>query len=155
MCIRDRVNKTIKLAIQFNLLWSAIVAVLLAIFAKPIASAFSDDPEVIRYTVMFFWIVPFSYGLGNLVFGWSSAFNAMGKPQKAFVMIFVKSFVLTVPAAVIGGWMNGTTGIFIALAAANVIAGGLFHILSARSCKREEKKCIDDVKREPEPANAA
>ena len=144
----DRVHKTINLAILFNLAWSAFIAVILAVLAKPLATAFSEDPNVIRYTILFFWIVPFSYGIGNLVFGWSSAFNAMGKPQKAFIMIFVKSFVLTVPAAFLGGWLYGVIGIFVAIAIANIIAGGLFHFLSARQCHNEEQKCVDESRAE-------
>jgi putative MATE family efflux protein len=136
----DRVHKTISIAIVFNLIWSALAAVILGVFAVPIASAFSDDPEVIRYASLFFWIVPITYGIGNLVFGWSSAFNAMGKPQKSFVMIFVKAFVLTIPAVYIGSWLYGMMGIFFAAALVNVISGILFHVLSNRYCRDEEIK---------------
>lgn len=136
-----RVHETVNLAILFNMAWSAIIAVILALLAKPIATAFSEDPGVIEYTILFFWVVPFSYGLGNLVFGWSSAFNAMGKPQRAFSLIVVKSFAITIPAILIGGWMNGATGVFIAIAISNVISGILLHWLSAKSCKKAEANC--------------
>lgn len=136
----DRVHKTINTAIVFNLIWSALAAVILGVFAVPIAAAFSDDPEVIRYASLFFWIVPITYGIGNLVFGWSSAFNAMGKPQKSFVMIFVKAFVLTVPAVYIGSWLYGMMGIFFAAALVNIVSGILFHFLSNRYCRDEEVK---------------
>jgi hypothetical protein len=62
--------------------------------------------------------VPFSYGFGNLVFGWSSAFNAMGLPQRAFFMILVKTAV-TIPAAWAGGHFYGVAGIFWAIALTN------------------------------------
>ena len=140
----SRVHETINLAILFNLAWSALVAVILALLAKPLAGAFSDDPLVLKYTVLFFWIVPFSYGLGNLIYGWSSAFNAMGKPQKAFVMIFVKSFVLTVPGVLIGAWLYGIIGVFIAIALTNVISGAGFHLLSANQCKKAEQRCLTE-----------
>lgn len=130
----DRARKTINLAIIFNLGWSAAVAIILALAAKPIAAAFSDDPAVVDATILFFWIVPFSYGIGNLVFGWSSAFNAMGKPQKAFVMVFVKSFIITIPAIILGGKLYGYEGVLWAIAISNIISGGLFHILSSRQC---------------------
>lgn len=137
----DRVHQTINLAILFNLVWSALIAVILAVFAKPIALAFTDDTQVIKYTVMFFWLIPFSYGIGNLVFGWSSAFNAMGKPKNAFIMIFVKSFIITIPAVLIGSWLYGAAGVFVGIALSNVISGALFHILSRQQCAKAERNC--------------
>ena len=141
-----RARKTINLAIAFNLGWSAAVALILALAAKPIAALFTDDPAVIQAAILFFWIVPFSYGIGNLVFGWSSAFNAMGKPQKAFVMVFVKSFIITIPAVVIGGKIYGYEGVLWALAISNIISGALFHILSARQCRIAETCDQNDLK---------
>lgn len=134
----ERVHETINLAIGFNLIWSALVAVVLAVFAYPIAGAFSDDPRVIEYTVLFFFLVPVSYGVGNIVFGWSSAFNAMGMPQKAFVMIVAKALGLSIPAAYIGGVLYGVTGIIVSITIANFVSGLFFHFVSRRSCHQKE-----------------
>ena len=134
----DRVHKTIRLAIIFNLLWSGLIALFLILFAKPVAAAFSSDPVVIHYTVLFFWIVPITYGIGNLVFGWSSAFNAIGRPQNAFIMIFVKSFILTIPAVIGGGYFYGVSGILCAIASTNIVGGLVFHFLSKRQLAAQE-----------------
>ena len=136
-----RVNKTIRLAIIFNFIWSFFVAGILFLLARPIAGAFSDDPQVIEYAALFFFIVPISYAFGNLVFGWSSAFNAMGKPQQAFVMIFVKSIIITIPAVFIGAHLDGVRGVFIGLALANLATGMFFHFISRRKCRREANRC--------------
>jgi len=134
----DRSMQTINMAIGFNFLWSFLVAAILGIFAVPIASLFSDDLAVINYTRLFFWIVPISYAFGNLVMGWSSAFNAIGLPKKAFVMIVVKSLVITIPAVYLGSYINGVTGIFAALAISNFVAGGLFHYSSRKKYKQAQ-----------------
>lgn len=131
----DRVRETLKLAMNFNIAWSAFIAVILGLLAKPIAGIFSNDPDVIRYAALFFWIVPFSYILSNIVNGWASAFNAMGQPQKSFIMIVVKMIVLLVPAVYAGHHVGGITGIFIAIAAVNVLAGGVFHLWSWKTIK--------------------
>lgn len=141
----DRVHKTINLSIGFNVVWSFAVALVLGVFSSAIARAFSDDPQVVRYTVLFFWIVPFSYAFGNLVFGWASSFNAMGMPQRAFVMITVKSLILTVPAVLIGGHLYGVIGIFIAIAAVNISSGAFFHALSWRTCMKREHAIEETV----------
>jgi len=119
-----RVHETINLAIGFNFIWSFLVAAIMGIFATQIAGLFTDDQAVIDYTKLFFWIVPVSYAFGNLVMGWASAFNAMGLPKKAFLLIVVKSLVITIPAVYIGSYVNGVTGIFAGLAIANFLAGG-------------------------------
>lgn len=131
--IYSRVHQTINMAIGFNLIWSFTIALLFGLFAKNIAGLFSDDPAVIYYATLFFWIVPFSYAFGNLVFGWSSAFNALGMPERSFVMIVTKA-ALIVLGVFIGSWFLGVMGIFIALAVVNVVAGIFFHIISWRTC---------------------
>lgn len=135
----QRVRKTLSLAIGFNVIWSLFVALILALFGKPIAALFSTDPVVIEYAVLFFWLVPFSYAFGNLIMGWASAFNAMGMPQRSLVMIVVKMLLLLLPAVFIGDHFGGITGIFIAMAAVNVVSGVLFHWLSWRSCLYHSK----------------
>lgn len=135
-----RVHKTINTAIGFNFIWSFLTAIILGLLAKQIAGLFSDDPAVVYFAALFFWIVPFSYAFGNLVLGWGSAFNAMGMPQRAFFMIVVKALVLTVPAVYIGSKLYGVKGIFIAIAAVNVIAGIGFHIASWKICLEFENR---------------
>ena len=141
----DRVNETLKLGIGFNFIWSAFIAVILALFAKPIIGLFTDDPEIIRVGVLFFWVVPASYACGNLIMGWASAFNAMGMPQRSVMMIFVKMVVLLIPASYIGNEMGGILGIFIAMAAVNVVSGLTFHILNARMCKAKQAACLNSI----------
>lgn len=132
----DRVRLVIKQAIQINFAWCLFVAIILAITGNMIASQFSNDSNVIDIASFFFFIVPITYGIGNLVYGWSSAFNAMGKPQRAFTMIFTKAFIILIPALLIGSYLNGVQGIILAIAATNIIAGTLFHFICRRICNQ-------------------
>ncbi len=118
-----RVNATLKHAFAFAILWSLFVAVLLALFGRSIAGLFTTEPDVLHACLLYFWIVPASYAFGNLVNGWSSAFNAMGLPKNAFMLIVVRTLVLTLPLAWIGHRLAGTAGVFAGIALANVIAG--------------------------------
>lgn len=133
-----RVNRTIRDAIGFSVLWSIGTAVILMILAEPIAELFSGDPIVIYYTKMYFLIVPASYLFSNLVNGWGSAFNAMGKPQMSVIMTVVKMLVLLIPGTVIGAKAGGVMGIFTALALVNIVTGLGFHVWSRRVCTRLE-----------------
>lgn len=137
----SRVYKTINKAITLNLIWSGSVAVILGLFAYPIAGVFSEDPKVVEITALFFWVVPFSFAFGNLVNGWAAAFNAIGLPKRAFFMIAVKAFGLSIPGVIIGNYFFGIPGIFAAVALTNVISGVFFHFYSKSSCAREEAAC--------------
>ncbi len=126
----ERSILTVKLAVIINVIWSLIIAVLLMIFAKNIAMIFSDDPAVIDYAITFFWIVPLSYICANPVNAWVSTFNAIGKPRRSFMIIFIKMIILTLPAIYIGSALYGATGIFMAIAGVNYLSGLLIHAWS-------------------------
>ncbi len=130
----SRVHETLKKAIGFNIIWSLGVAVLLLLFGKHIASLFSTDPDIIQIAQLFFWIVPLSYALSNLLNGWMSAFNAMGNPKRSLTMMFIKYILMLLPALWIGQFY-GVVGIFSALALVNIVSGILFHILNWKMCK--------------------
>lgn len=126
----DRVRDTLRLSINFNVIWSVLVAIILGLFAHPIMGLFSNDENVIRYGVLFFWIVPFTYVFSNLFRGWASAYNAMGKPQIAASMVFIELVIFMIPAVIFGNYIDGARGIFIAIAAVNFITGLAFHVWS-------------------------
>jgi len=139
----NRVHETLKIAINFNIIWSIFIAIILGLFANQIAGIFSESSEMTSIMVLFFLLVPFSYCFGNLIMGWGSAFNAMGMPQRSVVMIFTRMIILLVPALYIGEKYYGIQGIFMAIAITNIIAGLFFHILNWRYCKNKER-CIEN-----------
>lgn len=124
----DRVRETLKNAIWFCIYWSLFVALVLGLYATFFAELFSDETGVQKYIVLYFLIVPLSYPLSNIVNGWASAFNAMGKPQVAAGMLFLKLIALLIPALYIGHHLAGVAGIFAAIAIVNIITGIAFHI---------------------------
>lgn len=136
----DRVHKTITLTIIFNFIWSFTVAGIFCLFGAQIADAFTDDPAVIEIARQYLVIIPVSYAFGNLVFGWASTFNAVGRPERAFVMIVCKYLIFMIPALFIGREFGGIKGIFAAIACVNVFGGLLFHFISRRACARFEEQ---------------
>jgi putative MATE family efflux protein len=135
----DRVHDVLKKAFGFAFAWSLGVGILAILSAKFIGGLFSDEADFVAMMQLYFMIVALTYAPGNLVQGWSSAFNAVGMPRRSFLMIFVRLIVLQIPLAYIGGAMWGATGIFASIAATNLISGIGFHILNRRVCSDEEK----------------
>ncbi len=134
----ERVHETLRDAIGFSMFWCIGVAALLMIFAVPLASVFSIDPIVIYYAKLSFLIVAPSYMFNALVNGWSSAFNAMGKPQMSLMMTVIKMLVLLIPAVLIGAQQAGVLGIFWAISLVNIATGLGFHLWSRSVVMRTE-----------------
>jgi putative MATE family efflux protein len=138
----DRVRQTLRKAIGFSVLWSIAIAVILCLLAESISSLFSDDPIVIYYAKISFLIIAPSYLFNNLANGWSSAFNAMGRPQISFAMTITKMIVLMIPGVLIGAQTGGVIGVFIAIAAVNIISGLAFHFTSVHLYRSTEIKTL-------------
>lgn len=133
----DRVKETLRQALAFCVIWSVAVAIVLGLFASQLAHLFSEDSGVQDIMILYFLLVPFSYPFSNLASGWGSAFNAMGKPQYAAGIIFLKTIALMIPAAHLGYNLYGATGVFGAIAIVNVMTGAVFHVLGWISCSRK------------------
>ena len=130
----DRVHETLRKAIGFSILWCISFAAIMVLFAEKLASAFSQDAAVIYYAVLSFQIIAPTYMFHALVNGWSSAFNAMGKPQMSVYMTVIKMILLMVPAVILGAQWGGVKGVFTAVAVVNVITGLAFHFWSRNVC---------------------
>ena len=130
----ERVHETLRNAIAFSIFWSIGFSAILIFFGEVIASEFSTEPTVIYYAVLSFQIIAPSYMFHALVNGWSSAFNAMGKPQMSVYMTVIKMLVLMVPAVIIGAKLGGVIGLFIAISSVNVVTGLVFHFWSRSVC---------------------
>lgn len=135
-----RVHETLRKAIGFSVFWCIGVAAILMIFAEDISSIFSDDTIVVYYATMSFMIVAPSYLFNSLVNGWSSAFNAMGKPQMSVMMTVIKMIALMIPSVLIGAELGGVMGIFWAISLVNIVTGLGFYVWSWRVCTATETR---------------
>ena len=77
---KDRTLEAIRFAGRYAIVWGLGAAMLLALFATPIAGIFSDDARVIPIIASFLWIVPVSYGLYGVSLLTSVSFNAINRP---------------------------------------------------------------------------
>lgn len=117
----SRITKGLRYSFVFSLIWGAVVFVLLLMFGKPIAAAFSQDSIVIDITWRYFIIIGASYGMQGIVVLTTSAFNGLNKPIPSAILSIIRMFVLYVPLAWIGSRVFGINGIFWACFIANFI----------------------------------
>jgi putative MATE family efflux protein len=135
-----RVITGIRHSKRFSLVWGAVLYLLLASLAHPIAAIFSENPQVRSITVLYLRIVPLGYGLQGILFLCAASMNVLNKPLQAAGVAMVQMFLFYVPLAYIASGLWGPTGVFAALALAYIAAGAAAHLLLNRFLR--ERKLI-------------
>ncbi|MCY3811327.1 MAG: MATE family efflux transporter [Gammaproteobacteria bacterium] len=119
----DRVKQALSLTHRFSLAWGVVTFVLMVLVGKSIVAVIDDNPTVIEVSVWFFYIIPLSIGFMGMTQIASSCFNALGKPTPSLVISLLRALVIIVPLAILGNYLFGYVGIFIATAITNVVVG--------------------------------
>ena len=119
----DRVRKGLKQGFGFSLLWGCFVAVVLAVFGKPLVQLFDKDPMVVEVAYTYLLIVPISYGARGVIMLSCSGFNGLGRPLPSAFMILARTIVLYLPLAYLGKWLLGYSGVFAAASVCNMSIG--------------------------------
>lgn len=120
-----RIREAVRAGAIFCLAWGAGSFLVLASLAPLLMGIFTDDTIVISAGALFLRVVPFSHwavGIGLLV---GSVFNALGRPLNAAGLVALRLLGLAVPLAWLGSRVLGVTGIFGALALANVLGAAV------------------------------
>lgn len=137
----SRVEEAIKFGGKASVYLGLFVALILFIFIKPIAALFSENTEVIDYTSNYFYIVGLSYVFYGLYIITSSIFNGLSLIFQSLKLSLVKSFAFTIPLTLLGSFW-GINGIYIGLAASNVLAG----LFSAYEMRKDFRRVNSDLK---------
>jgi len=146
----DRVRKALRLSYQFSLFWGLICFLLLAPFGSWILSQFNENTTVIESGALYLWIVPISYGFMGIGSMAGACFVALGKPLPNLIMSILRMAVVYIPMAMLGNYLMGFPGIFVATALANFIMGGVAWIWNRSMLRQEVRKLgIDDTGHDP------
>jgi putative MATE family efflux protein len=119
----DRVKEAVNVSNKFAMIWGLIAWAILAVFAKPVASVFNDNEEVIQTVQLYLWIVPAGFGLQGILSIINSHLNTISKPLQASLIIVIQMLVVGIPAIYMGKQLAGIQGIFIALALTYAVGG--------------------------------
>jgi putative MATE family efflux protein len=120
---RDRILLALRQCFIFCLAYGAVLAVVVAALAVPIAGLFSDSAETVRVAALYLWIVPISYGAAGIVMLVNACFNGLGRPLPATTISVTRMVVVYIPLALAGKALFGIPGIFAAYAVSNISIG--------------------------------
>ena len=135
----ERVTLALKLSYRFALIWGIVMAFVLGIAAQPIATLFSDNPDVIDLVTLYLRLVPLGYGLQGIVLLSNTTLNVLRKPFHASALSLIQMFVLYIPFAALASYTLGMPGIFVALLNANIITGVLAYFWVRRTFNIEQR----------------
>ncbi|WP_227368168.1 MATE family efflux transporter [Halomonas sp. M20] len=117
----ERVKQAILGCFVFVLVWQLIIWGVLQLLAPWLTSSYAQNPEVGDVLRLFLWWVPLGLGAQGVVILANSSFNALHQPRRALELSVVRLFVLFVPLAWLGGYLQGPLGIFFGMMFANLI----------------------------------
>ena len=133
----DRVKRALKLTNGFCLAWGAFTFAVMVTFGGDLVALIDENPVVVEVAVAFFLIIPLTIGFMGIMQVASSSFNARGKPIPPLTISIVRTLVVYVPLSILGNWLWGYVGIFIATAFTNVAVGVVAWYWNKASVTRE------------------
>ena len=135
---KHRVISALKQCYLFCLLWSALVALLLWVFAESISGVLASSDAVAQEAGLYLSIVPFSLAGYGIIITTSAAYNSLGKALTGLGYYLLRTAVLYVPLAWLASLWFGATQVFIAIATANILAGLIAACFALRWLYRSE-----------------
>jgi len=119
----DRVRKAFRVCYWICVIWSSVMAIILALFAHKIAYIFTSDADLVEKIMPYFYIVPVTIFAYGFVFVSAAGLNALGRPLYGLTYTIIRSLILYIGLIYIGVQLGGLVGAFIGVAAANLISG--------------------------------
>ena len=119
----DRVWEAWRKTNIYGITYSVCIFALSLIASRPVASCFSDNPDVVKLTSSYIRVL-----LGGAILVHSAvhagfAFNAIGKPMRASLLMVIRLVGLVIPLAWIGSELWGVTGVYAGISFAHVLTG--------------------------------
>ncbi|MBB5212924.1 MATE family efflux transporter [Microbulbifer hydrolyticus] len=123
--LNERLSQTVAVMAKFCIVFGVILAAVLWVVGGPVASLFSDSPQVIAVAVAYLSLVPFSYAGYGFVMSANAAFNGLGHPLPGTFISFLRVLGVYLPLAWLGNRLWGIQGLFVATLISNLVLGVL------------------------------
>jgi len=141
-----RVLIALKLSNRFSIYWGLFIVLLLAFLARPIASLFNDNPNVISTVVLYLRIAPLGFSFYGILLLAASVLNVLHRPLHSAGLSIFQIFILYIPLAILGSHLWGVKGIFWAYVFSYILSSFLAHTVLKRVILREKNKTLGYLK---------
>jgi putative MATE family efflux protein len=120
----DRAKEILRTAMKYASSVALGLGIVVAIFAPQIVAAFTTDPTVTEYSLLYMRVVSFSYFFLAAMMVEANAFQAMGKSWPGFWIMFLRFLVISLPLAYVLTVVFdfSIVAIWLSIVAGNVIA---------------------------------
>jgi putative MATE family efflux protein len=125
---------------RFCLGFGLVLAIVLALFAKPLTGLFTHSESIQMVAVHYLWIVVISYGAYGLVMSANASFNGMGKPLPGVIISVCRVIVVFLPLAFLGRYLFDLQGLFAATTLSNLLMGAVGFVWLGRVVSRASPK---------------
>ncbi len=119
----QRVRLALRLCNFFCLAWGVVTFGVLAIAGEAMVRLIDPNPTVVEVSALFFLIIPLSIGFMGVMQVATSCFNALGQPLPPLVLSLTRTAAFYIPLTILGDYLWGYAGVFIATAITNVLLG--------------------------------
>jgi len=132
----DRIEKALKQCGIFSLIWGAVLAVLIGLFAPHITVHFSDVTSIQGYANSYLYIMPISYGAYGFVMTANATFNGLGNPIPGVIVSTLRVAVFQFPLVLVAAFFfDNMTYVFAASSLSNILAGIIAYVWVTRTVR--------------------
>ncbi|OIQ17155.1 MAG: hypothetical protein BM556_13155 [Bacteriovorax sp. MedPE-SWde] len=130
----QRINKALRYANTFPLIWASICFIVIFFASDYISSIFNSDPLVIAASRDYLLIITIGLIGNGILQNVVNVFNVLGKPKISLVANVFKMFIIYLPYALILQGSYNHYGIYMAGLAAHLITGLLAYLYLKKTC---------------------
>ena len=135
----ERLEQARRVIGRFCVAYGLVLAVSVAALGWPLTGIFSDNLVIRQVASEYLWIMAISYGGYGMVMAICAAFNGVGYPIPGLIISSCRAFIVFLPLALLGEWLIGLNGIFVAAATSNVLVGFVGYAWLGRNIRRVTK----------------
>ena len=118
-----RVRSTVTEAARATVIFTAVAWLGLALSPAVIVRAFGLDQEAAGLVYLFCWWLPPLFVFLGFLFIANAVFNTLRHPHYATLFNWGRATLGTLPFVIVGGWLAGASGVFVASLAGSIVFG--------------------------------
>lgn len=132
---KARAHQALMLSLKFIFIFQTLLYIPFMLLATPVASLFSQDPQVIALLSFYIKFLPIAYGFLGIIILVATSLNAYHRPMSSLTINVCRLFLLMLPLAALGSYLYGVEGLLLALPITNTLMGIACYILATKTCE--------------------